>query len=68
MFRLFAVARRFGFWAENGANFTTTARQRAGDESQILSKFTQILCDFKLQILHPQNTSKFNSKGGKCPC
>jgi hypothetical protein len=90
MFKLFAVARRFGFWAKNATKFTryfyeicgsrfqnlalnlikfaASARQRAGGESQISSKFTQIFCGFKLQILHPQNTRKFNPKGGKCPC
>jgi hypothetical protein len=89
MFRLFAVAWRFGFWAKNATKFTryfyeicgsrfqnlapnlikfgAVARRSVGGEFQILSKFTQIFCGFKLQILHPQNTSKFNPKGGKCP-
>jgi hypothetical protein len=54
--------------APNLINFTATAWQRAGGESQILSKFMRIFCGFKLQNLHPQNTRKFNPKGGKCPC
>nr|WP_315065025.1 hypothetical protein [uncultured Campylobacter sp.] len=90
MFKLFAVAWRFGFWAKNATKFTryfyeicgsifrilapnlikftATAWQRAGGESQISSKFTQIFCGFKLQNLRPRGTIKFNPKGGKCPC
>ncbi|WP_298085832.1 hypothetical protein, partial [uncultured Campylobacter sp.] len=59
---------RFQNLAPNLIKFTATAWQRAGDEFQILSKFTQIFCGFKLQNLRPQNTRKFNPKGGKCPC
>ncbi|MFC2345957.1 hypothetical protein [Campylobacter sp.] len=90
MFKLFAVARKFGFWAKNDTKFTryfykicgsrfqnlapnlikftATAWQSAGDESQILSKFTLNFCHFKLQNLRPRGTIKFNPKGGKCPC
>ena len=78
MFKLFAVARRFGFWAKNATKFTryfyeicgsrfqnlapnlikfaAVAWQRAGGESQILSKFTQNFCHFKLQNLRPRGT------------
>ena len=90
MFRLFAAARRFGFWTKNATKFTryfyeiygarfqnlapnlikfaAAAWQRAGGESQILSKFMQIFCGFKLQNLRPQDSCKFDPKGGKCLC
>ena len=58
---------RFQNLAQNLIKFTATARQRVGCRSKILSKFTQDLCRFKLQNLRPQNTRKFNPKGGKCP-
>jgi len=56
---------RFQNLAPNLIKFTATAWQRAGDEFQILSKFTQIFCGFKLQNLRPQDSRKFNPKGGK---
>ena len=59
---------RFQNLAANLIKFTANAWQRAGGEFQILSKFTQDFCRFRLQILRPQNTLKFNQKGGKCPC
>nr|WP_314747593.1 hypothetical protein [uncultured Campylobacter sp.] len=48
--------------------FTTTQRQRAGCGLEISSKFTQDFCRFKLQNLHPQDSCKFDPKGGKCLC
>jgi|GEM_PF-3159327 len=33
---------------------------------EISSKFTQDFCRFRLQNLRPQNTVKFDPKGGKC--
>jgi len=59
---------RFQNLAPNLIKFTDNARQRVGDEFQILSKFTQDFCRFKLQNLRPQDSLKFNPKGGKCPC
>jgi hypothetical protein len=47
--------------------FSATKRQRAGRGLEILSKFTQDFCRFKLQNLRPQDSRKFNPKGGKCP-
>ncbi|EET80534.1 hypothetical protein CAMSH0001_0004 [Campylobacter showae RM3277] len=45
--------------------FTAARRQRVGCRSKISSKFTQDFCRFKLQILYPQDSRKFNPKGGK---
>ncbi|WP_122873628.1 hypothetical protein [Campylobacter showae] len=59
---------RFQNLAPNFIKFTATAWQRAGGEPQILSKFAQNFYCFKHQNLRPQNTLKFNPKGGKCPC
>jgi len=42
--------------------------QRVGREPEISSKFTQDFCRFRLQNLRPQDSRKFNPKGGKCLC
>ncbi|WP_163026461.1 hypothetical protein [Campylobacter showae] len=46
--------------------FSAAEIQRVGRGFEISSKFTQDFCRFMLQNLRPQNTVKFDPKGGKC--
>nr|WP_314399885.1 hypothetical protein [uncultured Campylobacter sp.] len=46
--------------------FSANQRQRAWRGFEISSKFTQDFCRFRLQNLRPQDSRKFNPKGGKC--
>jgi len=47
--------------------FSAAKIQRVGRGLEISSKFTQDFCRFKLQNLRPQDSCKFDPKGGKCP-
>ncbi|MBC2883514.1 hypothetical protein H7R39_09670 [Campylobacter sp. Marseille-Q3452] len=47
--------------------FSAAKIQRVEYWPKISSKFTQDFCRFRLQILRPQDSRKFNPKGGKCP-
>jgi len=47
--------------------FSAAKIQIAGRGPEISSKFTQDFCRFMLQNLRPQDSCKFDPKGGKCP-